>query len=425
MWSSSRWARIGSAALLATAGAAFAADPDEARFHLKPGASGKVCLGCHAEFEEVLRKPSVHTPVKGGQCTSCHSPHAADHGKMLAASPDAICATCHGSMAPQGAASVHEAVAQGRCISCHDPHGSSNQKNLVRAGNELCLGCHAEMKASVQSASHKHAPVERSCLTCHDPHASKDAPSLLRKAPPSLCLDCHKTTQPGFAQAHMNYPVGASDCTSCHDPHGSANRGILWATVHPPVGSRMCNQCHGDPAAGKMTLKRSGSDLCRGCHNDLMLEIGAKNRVHWPVVEGKACGTCHEPHASKEHALLAAPPKQLCGQCHQDSIARQERSVTKHPPISEGECMTCHTPHASDRTFLFAGADEKEVCGQCHDYSGHSAHPIGDQAVDQRNANLRVSCESCHRAHGTPFKHLTHGDVKGELCMGCHSQITR
>lgn len=398
---------------------------DEARYHLKPGASGKLCLECHVEFQEVIRKASVHTPVKGGKCTSCHSPHAADHGKLLAASPDAICGTCHGAMSPPGAASVHQAVAEGRCVSCHDPHASPNRANLIRAGNDLCLSCHAEMKSALASATHRHAPVDRNCLGCHDPHASKEATSLLRKPPPSLCLDCHKPAQPGFAQAHMGYPVAAADCTSCHDPHGSANRAILWATVHEPVANRMCAQCHGDPAAGKVTVKRAGADLCRGCHNDLMLEIGSKSRVHWPVLDASACANCHQPHASRTPRLLSAPMKQLCGKCHRDTIARQDRSPTKHPPVNDGECTACHLPHASDATLLFATSDDKEVCGTCHDWSGHGAHPIGAGAVDQRNPNLRVGCQSCHRAHGTQNKHFAHGDVKGELCMQCHTQITR
>ena len=411
--------------LAAVAAATPAWGQDETKFHLKPGASGKLCMECHVEFKDVIVKASVHTPVKTGNCTSCHSPHAAEHGKLLAVSPDAVCATCHGSMVPKDAASVHQMVGEGHCVSCHDPHASPNKANLIRGGNELCLSCHAEMKASLTSATHKHAPVDRDCLGCHDPHASGQAKSLLKKTPPALCLDCHKPAQAGFAQAHMNYPVAKADCTSCHDPHGSANRGILWATVHEPVRNRMCAQCHGDPAAGQVTLKRPGSDLCRGCHNNLFLEINSKNRVHWPVLDKIACANCHEPHASKTQGLLAASQKQLCGACHQDSIARQDHSVTKHPPVNEGECTTCHLPHAADATFLFASSDLKQVCGACHDWSGHNAHPIGEAAVDQRNANLRVSCESCHRSHGTTFKHFSHGDVKGELCMSCHTAITR
>ena len=95
------------------------------------------------------------------------------------------------------------------------------------------------------------------------------------------------------------------------------------------------------------------------------------------------------------------------------------------PPIDDGECMSCHTPHASDRPFLFAGANQLEVCGNCHDWQQHSSHPLGDKAVDMRNPNLRVDCESCHRSHGTAFPHFAHADTKGDLCTQCHTQFTR
>src|SRR5262249_28037182 len=161
---------------------------------------------------------------------------------------------------------------------------------------------------------------------------------------------------------------------------------------------------------------------CRGCHNDLIVEIGSKNRVHWPVLNWKACANCHEPHASKTPKLLAAPQKQLCGGCHQDSIARQGRALPQHPPPHARDSTPAHLPPASDPTFLFASSDDRVVCGTCHDWSGHTSHPIGDAAVDQRNPNLRVACLSCHRSHGTSFVRFTHADVKGDLCMQCHTQ---
>ena len=43
-----------------------AAAPVEDKFHLKTGAKGKVCLGCHTDFEDKLKLPSVHTPVTAG-----------------------------------------------------------------------------------------------------------------------------------------------------------------------------------------------------------------------------------------------------------------------------------------------------------------------------------------------------------------------
>lgn len=426
-WAPWAWASLAlAAALAATNVAAAGAADNTAKFRLKPGASGTLCLDCHVDFQEVVKQPHVHTPVKAGRCSDCHDPHASNHGKLLAEAPDKICSTCHGTMIPEGAKSTHEAVVQGKCVACHDPHGSANKANLVRTGNELCLGCHEDVKAGLAAATHKHSPVTQNCLGCHDPHASKDAPSLLVKTPPALCVGCHNPAQPGFAKAHLNYPVARANCLSCHDPHGSPNKGILWASVHAPVQNKQCAQCHGaPPASGPINVKKVAPDLCRGCHNELFVEIASKSRVHWPVVDRVACANCHEPHASKTARLLKASPKTLCGSCHPDAIARQEQSSTKHPPIADGECSNCHAPHAADPTFLFVAPTGIEVCGTCHDWQNHSAHPLGDKVVDKRNPNLRLDCESCHRSHGTANKSFAHYDTKGELCTQCHIQYTR
>jgi predicted CXXCH cytochrome family protein len=418
-------------ALGAALGAFLAAVPsvradDTAKFRLKPGAAGKLCLDCHVDFQDVAKLPHVHTPVKAGQCAECHDPHASEHGKLLAATPDKICATCHGSMVPDGAASAHDTVVAGKCASCHDPHGSQNKNNLIRAGNDLCLGCHDGVKTALAAATNHHTPVDQNCLGCHDPHASKEAEALLLKPAPALCLGCHKTDQPGFAKAHVNYPVSRANCMSCHDPHGSSSKGILWASVHAPVQNKMCAQCHEAPgASGALAVKKTAPDLCRGCHNELFVEIASQNRVHWPVVDQSACFNCHEPHAAKTAKLLKAPQKQLCGSCHTDSVARQEKSLVKHPPIEQGECSTCHAAHGSNATFLLPAATPVELCGTCHDWQKHSSHPIGDKIVDQRNPNLRLDCESCHRSHGSAFKSFAHYDVKNELCTQCHTQFTR
>jgi len=428
MWAGKRIA-LALLALLACGLAAAAAptksDPNT-KFKLKPGASGKLCLECHTGFQETLKLPFVHTPVKAGDCADCHDPHASEHGKLLEEEPERICAKCHGSMVPEKAKSSHAPVLQGKCVQCHDPHASPQKAMLKTAGSALCFSCHQQLGSAIQAAAHKHNPVEKSCLGCHDPHASAPARALLKKGPPALCLDCHKPDAPNFAKKHLGYPVTGADCTSCHDPHGSANNGLLWASVHPPVSKGMCNQCHG--AAGTpeaLKLKRQGAELCRGCHNDTFNKIQAKNQVHWPVTDRKACGNCHSPHASRTAKLLAAPQGQLCGSCHQDAVKRQEASLVKHPPVESGECVTCHDPHASDATPLLAGADQFEVCSNCHDWKTHSTHPIGDKVVDQRNKNLTLDCSSCHRTHGTPKAHLAHFDPKQELCVQCHADLTR
>src|SRR6266702_7402420 len=108
---------------------AFAQD-NTLKFKLKPGANGKLCLQCHPAFEETLKKPFVHTPLKNGECTGCHSPHASSHGKMLSADADSICQTCHAALIPKDAGSTHKVVAEGKCMKCHDPHASNSKYNL-------------------------------------------------------------------------------------------------------------------------------------------------------------------------------------------------------------------------------------------------------------------------------------------------------
>lgn len=413
------------AASLAAVAAASAATEEE-RYKLKPGAKGKACVGCHVDFEETLKLPFVHTPVKSGACSDCHSPHASAHGKLLSADPGKICLECHGDMLPAGARSVHKAALEGGCVKCHDPHASKNKGSLKSAGNELCVSCHKDVAAGLAAARFKHVPVEKDCLGCHDPHASQGAVALLKKAQPVLCLDCHKPDRPEFAKAHMNYPVAKGTCSSCHDPHGSPNKGILWATAHAPVANRMCAQCHQDAsAANALETKKQSVDLCRGCHSGLVNEMLAKDRLHWPVLDRAGCANCHTPHAAKRKGLLRDREAALCGSCHADAVTRQQKSLVKHEPIAEGNCTACHTPHASDGTFLLANARVEDLCGTCHDWQKHSTHPIGEKVVDQRNRNLTLDCLSCHRTHGSPYKYFAHYDTKMDLCVQCHQGFRR
>lgn len=418
--------RVATSAVFLALTLAVLAAPDANKYKLKPGATGKACLGCHVDFEETVAQPFVHTPVKAGNCADCHDPHASDHGKLLETDPKHVCAGCHSDLVPEKALSVHAPVSEGDCVKCHDPHASKNKSALRESGNDLCKGCHQDVAAAAATASFKHAPAERDCLGCHTPHASSTSRSLLAKPVPDLCVGCHNAKLPLFAKAHSGYPVEKARCTSCHDPHGSGNDGILWASVHRPVASRMCAQCHEDastPAA--LGTKKAGAELCRGCHNDLYNETFSKNRIHWPLVDTQACANCHAPHAAKTAPLLVESQKVLCGGCHGDVLARLDRSVTKHAPVVEGECATCHTPHSSNGAYLLASESVMDVCGTCHDWQTHSTHPIGEKVRDQRNPNLTLDCLSCHRSHGTPFEHMAHADPKSDLCTQCHAELSR
>jgi len=394
------------------------------KFKLKPNAKGKVCLSCHATFQEKLKSPFVHTPVKAGDCTACHNPHASSHGKLLAADSSQICVRCH-SVVPAKAASVHSAIGKGKCTDCHDPHASNFKFVLRQGGNKLCFNCHSKMEESVSKARFKHAPVAKDCLDCHKAHASEKYKSLLKDVAPALCIKCHKPNTPLFAKQHMNYPVATSRCTTCHDVHGSDKAGMLYGNVHKPMAGKMCNQCHEEATSSTpFKTKKEGNDLCRACHSNMMNAMFLKNRIHWPVLSKKGCLSCHNPHASSETGLRRAPMNVLCGSCHEDTIDRQARSITKHQPVADAQCTACHKPHAADATFLL---DQGliNLCGTCHDWQKHQTHPMGEKVRDRRNKNLTVLCLSCHSAHGTDYKNMLLAATISEMCTQCHTEYRR
>lgn len=412
-------------AVLLTVTAAHAQD-NTLKFKLKPGASGTLCLKCHVATQETVKKPFVHTPLKTGDCAGCHNPHTSSHGKLLAKETVNICSLCHSSVIPKDARSAHKVVAEGGCMKCHDPHAATNKFNLVKGGNDLCFGCHKAMGETLAKVKFKHSPVGKGCLTCHDPHASAQNGFLLRNAVPVLCVGCHKTDKPVFIKAHMNYPVANSRCTSCHDPHGSDVAGILYNTVHKPIASKMCNQCHEEPSSPTpLKVKRSGTDLCKGCHSAMVNQTFGRNRIHWPLLSREGCLTCHGPHASKQKGLLKQDTLTLCGSCHKDTITRQEKSMTKHAPVMAGDCAACHDAHAADGVYLFKQASIVDLCGKCHDWQKHSTHPLGEKVRDPRSRSLSVQCLSCHRSHGTEYKHFIPFATTTELCTQCHENFKR
>lgn len=396
------------------------------KYKLKPGANGKLCLNCHNDFQEKLKKPVIHTPVKAGECTGCHSPHTSSHGKLLASDPKDICYSCHARLGQATDKSVHRVVAEGQCVKCHDPHSAANKNNLLKAGNELCLDCHKDLAGMLVKIKFRHAPVAKGCLNCHDPHVSAKYGYLLKNDVPALCIGCHKTDRPLFAKQHMNYPVATARCTSCHDPHGSNNPGILFNAVHKPVANKQCNQCHEESgSATPLKTKRPGYELCKGCHNEMVNKTFGKKQMHWPLLSRDGCLTCHNPHAAPKKGLLKDNMIAVCGRCHKDTIKRQEQSLTKHPPIQDGDCMSCHDPHSSDNTFLTSQPSIIELCGTCHDWQKHSTHPIGEKFKDPRDKNITLQCLSCHRSHGTEYKHFIPFATPTELCTQCHEQFKR
>ena len=408
----------------------------KAEIKLKPGARGKICLGCHEDLRKILKARYVHPLLKTGECSRCHNPHTSSHKNLLTSDTNKLCSNCHKGLIPEDAHSFHQLVVEGNCIKCHDPHASNNKFILTKAGNELCFDCHEDIGNSVKTAQFKHEPVEKKkgCLNCHNPHASAKFNFLLKDDVPSLCIECHKSDKPIFARRHMNYPVADSNCSSCHNTHGSNKEGIIFDNVHAPVAEKKCRQCHKDPGSQfPLALKNEGVKLCRECHNDMIEEIFDKNRIHWPLVDKVGCSNCHSPHAAKQENLITGSIKDVCGECHSDTVELQEISKNNPKnkflcePVKAGDCISCHSPHSSDNILLTKQPyNSITLCESCHEWLTHSTHPIGKDAIDHRNKNLTVECVSCHKACGTGNKYkMLHFETTYEMCVQCHKEYKR
>ena len=201
---------------------------------------------------------------------------------------------------------------------------------------------------------------------------------------------------------------------------------MLYDNVHEPVAKRNCEMCHANPTSSQpFALKAPGSETCMACHYEMVTDVLNQNHVHWPLVDKKGCINCHTPHASPEKKLLRQPMLALCGNCHADTVARQERATTKHPPIAEGDCGACHMPHGSDNQFILKEESVIDICADCHEWQTHSTHPIGPDYTDPRNKNVTVQCLSCHRTHGNENKHFIYFSTANELCIQCHVGFRR
>jgi len=112
----------------------------------------KLCLMCHADIEDLLKKNFVHQVA--GECTVCHLAHLSQENKLLLKNGEALCADCHqkveghpvsqhpisGSIDPRFSKEKKPLT----CLSCHNPHGADFDGLVFadRSRGELCQSCH-------------------------------------------------------------------------------------------------------------------------------------------------------------------------------------------------------------------------------------------------------------------------------------------
>lgn len=317
-----------------------------------------LCTQCH---EAMGKKRVIHSPVKEGDCLSCHKVHGAANRYLLDVGEDQteLCFGCHDS-APFKQKYMHGPVAVGACTNCHSPHESDENALLRGASRSLCLKCHVDFAKAMQTAAVIHPPVkEKPCTACHNPHSSSSV-FVLKEKMPDLCISCHPAIGKKLKTAKVIHkPVLEGKlCGNCHSTHFSAAKGLLSGDE-----KSVCLSCHNTDNLGKPPLK------------NIQKELEGKNKqLHGPIQKGK-CGGCHDPHASdfpkmfpgKYPADFYLPYKEgsydFCLKCHEKNLLRypdtsiytkfrngnQNLHYLHVADTRKGRtCRACHVAHAGD-----------------------------------------------------------------------------
>ena len=86
-------------------------------------------------------------------------------------------------------------------------------------------------------------------------------------------------------------------------------------------------------------------------------------------------------------------------------------------------CTECHEPHGNDRP-LYLIDEVVGLCLGCHSDKHQFSHPMGDEASDPQNGRP-IDCLTCHGIHSAAYDTLLHRSAERELCVSCHTEITR
>ena len=282
------------------------------------------------------------------------------------------------------------------------------------AEGQICLKCHETLQKTLKSRS-VHQPLKTGkCSGCHDPHTSAHK-KLLTADINTLCIGCHQEVLPQKARS-MHKIVAAGDCVKCHASHASDNEFILL---------------------------KAGNELCNECHQDVGTQAEEMRFKHDPLIKGKGCLNCHDPHASTrfEYLLKDAVPG-LCTDCHKTNVPSFKRkhldysvadtncdschsahgSNTRgilydkvHAPVAENRCTDCHL-EANSPNATRTKKQGTELCKQCHRdvvdaiFTRNRVHwPLTD----------KIGCLNCHSPHGSKEKNLLEKSVR-ETCGKCH-----
>ena len=247
-----------------------------------------------------------------------------------------------------------------------DPAGD----NSNRPTGPLCDGCHS-VNYNIQTKQVSEWNV--GCEQCHGAGSDHAAnPKLVNILNPSrqnyvqandTCIQCHSQGQP------LSNPIQGKYYDWAVGYHAGLKLANFWKLEEHKLGETTFTH-FADGTAHKNRMQ--GNDFVQS----LM------------YARGVTCFSCHDPHGSRNEAMLRKPASQVCGTCHSPNSQNGPHAAsleehTHHKAGSPGsQCVACHMPKilpelpggpfVSTHTFHFvtpaqtAALNIPNACNACH-----------------------------------------------------------
>jgi predicted CXXCH cytochrome family protein len=248
--------------------------------------------------------------------------------------------------------------------------------------------------------------------------ASLYPPENMQRPTGPLCDGCHSVNYDITTKTVTEWNVGCERCHGAGSAHVAAptRANIINSAGLDYVNANdTCIQCHSQGRPTGNPINGTYYDWPVGFHMGLNLadfwkleahRLGDTNFYHFAdgtahknrmqgndfvqslmYARGVTCFSCHDPHGSKNDAMLRKPANSLCQDCHGPNTQNGPHTTTieahtHHKPGSPGSaCIACHMPkiektiadiNVSSHTFRFITPAETDAlgipnaCNVCH-----------------------------------------------------------
>lgn len=233
------------------------------------------------------------------------------------------------------------------------------------------------------------------------------------------CDGCHSIDFNIDTQQPFEWNVGCEECHgagSAHVAHPTKGNILNPARENFVQANDTCIQCHSQGQPLSNPIKGQYYDWAVGYHAGLRLadfwklephRLGETTFTHFPdgsahknrmqgndfvqslmYNRGVTCFSCHDPHGTKNDAMLRKPINEICATCHSPGSQNGPHTATleehtHHPANSPGsQCVSCHMPKilpelpggpfVASHTFHFVTPADTDAmgipnaCNACH-----------------------------------------------------------